>query len=187
MAEQMQELSPEDGYVIAALANANTLQEELQQEEEAGRIYRIRESDSQIALSQQQLDKAAVILMRQQASGLIAPDELNSFKQSLAWARLMLSVLSYVAQGHQATNRNENLPAKAFYQKAKSALAHSTHPDVRRTQMIRELKEIIENKLVSLSPELMIEKDFNPDLQKQSRRNLVDDEPLDDELSSGSA
>ncbi|WP_317928706.1 hypothetical protein [Halioxenophilus sp. WMMB6] len=165
MTESMRELEPGDGYVLAALNNAMALQEELIQEQAKGRVYRIRESDSHIALTQKQLEKAAVLLSRRQALGLISPEELNSFRASLAWARLMISVLSYVAQGHQATNRGEVLPAKAYYQRAKSALAQSSHPDKRRTTMIRELKEIIANRRVSLSEELMPETDFNPDIQ----------------------
>ena len=166
IAESMQELASDDGYVIAALNNTKALQEELATEGDVDRIHRIRESDSQIALSQKQLEKAAAVLIKKQALGGLSPEECNSFKSHLAWARLMLAVLSYVAQGHQATNRGEVLPARAFYQKAKTTLSQSAHPDSRRKTMILELKEIIDNRRVSLSEELMPETEYNPDSQQ---------------------
>ncbi len=168
LAESMKELEAEDGFVIAALNNATALQEELNREGEIDRIYRIRESDTQIALAQKHLERAAAILIKKHALGGISSEELNNFKQSLSWARLMLPVLSYIAQGHQAINRGEVLPAKAYYQKAKSALAQSSHPDKRRMAMIKELKDIVNNRRVSISEEIMPEKEYNPDLQQSA-------------------
>lgn len=163
LANAMHELSSEDGYVQAALTNTDAMQKELEAETMDGRVYRIRESDSQIALTQSHLDKAATVLVQQQSAGVISPEELNTLKKHLSWAHLMLPTLSYVAQGHQATSRNEPLPAKAFYQKAKVAAANSSHPDPRRAQMVTELTEIIDRRRRSLSPELMIETQFNPE------------------------
>ena len=162
LAKAMHELSADDGYVQAALANTQALQEELEKEVIEGRIYRIRESDAQIALSQSYLEKAATVLVQQQSAGVISPDELNTYKKHLMWAHLMLPTLSYVAQGHQAINRSELLPARAFYQKAKVAVASSSHPDPRRAQLATELTELMERKRSALSRELMIETQFNP-------------------------
>lgn len=162
IAQTMKELAPEDGYVISALKNTLALHEELQQETHSTRIYRIRESDSQIALARSHLDKAVVVLAQQQATGLISPDEFNTLKLSLAWAHLMLPTLTYVAQGHQAVNRNERLPAKAFYQKAKAAVVHSAHPDSRKNRLKQELSELVNSERRTLSSDLMLENNFNP-------------------------
>ncbi len=163
----MHELDSEDGYVNSAMKNAQALQEELNREINLNeRIYRIRESDSQIAISHKHLEKAAALLAHKQTRGEISVEELNSFKLSLAWGKLMISVISYIAQGHQAINRGELLPAKAFYQKALSNLAHSSHPDPRKKSMLKQVKEIIETDRVALDEDLMVEVDLNPDRQQ---------------------
>ncbi len=162
----MHELDSDDGYVNSAMKNAQALQEELNREINLNeRIYRIRESDSQIANSHQHLEKAAALLAHKQTRGEISVEELNSFKLSLAWGKLMISVISYIAQGHQAINRGELLPAKAFYQKALSHLAHSSHPDPRKKSMLKQVKEIIETDRVAVDEDLMVEVDLNPDRQ----------------------
>ncbi|BFM06979.1 hypothetical protein [Halioxenophilus aromaticivorans] len=186
LAKSMQELAPEDGYVLAAVANTEELQRELQNEVIEGRVYRIRESDSQIALTQSQLDKAATVLTQQHSTGAISPEELNTYKRHLMWAHLMLPTLSYVAQGHQAISRSEYLPAKAFYQKAKVAVNNSNHPDPRRAQMVTELTEIIERQRRSLSKEIMVETNFNPPPLVESD-NTVDDQTEGTQSSSKSA
>lgn len=163
VAHDMAELEPSDGYVVAALNNAQALQEEFNVDNTKDRIYRIRESDSQIALAQSYLEKGATQLAHLEAGGTISPDEFNAYKLELSWARLMLPVLSYVAQGHQASNRNEPLPAKAFYEKAKVAVAHSGHPGPKKGQLQQELNEIINRQRQSLSVTLMSETQFNPD------------------------
>lgn len=175
LAESMQELAPEDGYVIASLRTSQALAEELATEAQAGRIYRIRESDSQIALSQRHLENAASVMIKKHALGNINSEELNAFKASLAWARLMLHVTSFVAQGHQAVNRGEVLPAMAFYQKAKASLSHSSLADPRRVEAIKQLKNIIDKQRVSLAEDIMPETEFNPDAQQEIAQ--VEDEP----------
>lgn len=169
MLKGMFELDNEDGYVIAAMKNAESLKEELNQEVDLNtRVYRIRESDSQIAISHKHLEKTAALLTYKQARGEISVEELNNFKLSLGWAKLMISVVSYIAQGHQATNRGEILPAKAFYQKALSQLAHSSHSDHRRKVFLKQVKEIIEGERVAIDEELMLETDLNPDRQEKT-------------------
>jgi phosphomannomutase len=161
LANSMSELDPEDGYVIAAVSNASALLEEVSKDEDR-RIYRIRESDSQIALAQQHLEQASTVLGKKQALGHISPEELNSFRTAMAWAKIMLQVLSYVAQGHQAMSRQEILPGRGFYQKAKGVITQSPHPDKRRTKLIRELKEILDGNRAAVSEDIMPETDFNP-------------------------
>ena len=162
IARSMMELEPEDGYVIAANKNAQSLLEETSSDPDPKRVYRIRESDTQIALAQKQLEQASSVLGKKQAMGHISPEELNSFRGALAWAKLMLQAVSYIAQGHQAMSRDEILPARTFYQKAKTLVAQSQHPDKRRTALIRELKEILDGDRQVISTDIMTETDFNP-------------------------
>ncbi|GAB2198713.1 hypothetical protein [Sessilibacter sp. MAH4] len=167
------ELDSDDSFIIAATKNAESLNKELSEDKEPDkRIYRIRESDAQIALAQYHLEKAANVLIHKQSRGEISYEELTDFKLALLWAKLMLTVYSLIAQGHQAVSRGELLPARAYYQKARGGLTQSSHPDKRRKLLIKELKEIIDGKKQSISEDLMPENDYNPD-RKIKEDNLL--------------
>ncbi|GLS27276.1 hypothetical protein [Marinibactrum halimedae] len=171
--QSMQQLKPDEGYVVAALNNAEALHEELQKETAHNRVYRIRESDSKILRAQRHLDFAARVLSSQQALGKISQDELNTFREALAWAHLQVGVISVVAQGHQATNRGDILTAAAYYKKAKTLLMQSGHPDPRRLVMIREMSDILHNKRTALSDNLMHEVDYNPDNEVEDPADII--------------
>lgn len=124
-------------------------------------LYRLMNSDAAIARSQFHLNEAGRIVRKRQASGLVEVPEMNTYLQELSWAHLMVTVVSYVGQGHKAVRNGDVLKAYAFYRKAQQAAMGSTLPDERRHTIIKEVSEILGNKRKSLSTDLMPETEFN--------------------------
>ncbi|MDQ2075576.1 hypothetical protein [Marinimicrobium sp. ABcell2] len=125
-------------------------------------LNRLRESDSQIARAQQGLQKAGELLRRQHTRGQLEREALDLYLKQLSWAQLMISVISFVAQGHKAIRRGDYSVGQSFYKKAQSLLVGHAHPDPQRSQMIQELSQIILGERKALSPELMPEIGYNP-------------------------
>jgi hypothetical protein len=115
----------------------------------------VRESDLQIAQTQHYINEAIKILRYRYSRGRLPEEELDIYLSELTWARLMVSVTSYISQGHKATERKDVFSAHAFYQKAQNLLIESIHPDPRRMRMIKELGEILGGNREHLSVDLM--------------------------------
>lgn len=158
----MLELDSSARYLEASLINARKRAVDLSSEREEHSIVRLKESDSQIARAKHMLNEAGVVLRKQHSKGRLTLSELETFISELAWAQLMVDVISHIGQGHKASIRRDVLTAHAFYKKAKHILAHSPHPDPRRHQMIKELNEILANQRRALSLSLMPENYYNP-------------------------
>src|SRR5690606_4134095 len=80
--------------------------------------------------------------------------ELETYLSELRWAYLMVSVMSYIAQGEKSQGISDRFSAQAFYRKAQQLLMESMHQDPRRLKMIKEISEIVDGDRVSLSQEL---------------------------------
>jgi hypothetical protein len=150
-------------YLDASYQAAIARSENLADEGQVVTIDRLKGSDAQIARSQRSLEEAAGVIRKQQRSGKISLEEMNIFLSVLSWAHLMVDVISHVAQGHRAINRNDVLSGHAFYKKAQQLLMQSAHSDKRRHRMIKELAEILSNRRRALSEDLMPETRINPE------------------------
>lgn len=136
--------------------------EELENNRRQARANRLRESDAQLARTRECLDQAARVLRRQHNQGRLERETLDDFLKELGWTRLMVEVVTYVAEGHKSLQRGDITSALAYYKKAQGLLIASDHPNPHRMEIIRELGEMIQGKRKALSPELMPETDYNP-------------------------
>ena len=143
-------------YLEASLEQAKTRSAFLH-DESSREIIRTRDSDAQIAQCQRHLKEAGGLIKQLQGRGKLSADELNIFSQELSWAYLAVEVFSNVSQGHKAIVRNDQLMAHAFYRKAKQICIQSSHPDKRRTRLIKELADILSYQRADLSDDLMHE------------------------------
>lgn len=155
------QLEPDSQSLQAHLQRAEALAEDFSNPDRPRTINRLLESDSAIARARYYVNEAIHILRRQHAKGALEVDELDMFISELAWAHLMVQVISMVGQGHKAMKRGNLLSAMAFYRKAQQSLMDTVHSDRRRHPMIRELGEILDGTRRTLSPELMPEVQYN--------------------------
>ena len=135
---------------------------------------RMMDSDSSIARAQYNLSEAGRIIRKRQTAGNIEISEMNSHIAELAWANMMVVVVSLIGQGHKAVRRGDVLKGYAYYKKAQQAAMESTISDDRRHAIIKELGEILSNKRKSLSSSLMAETYLNPDAQSVSKASVKD-------------
>lgn len=112
-----------------------------------------RDSDAQIARAQLQINAAIELLPLLASKGKITGSDLEIFLTELRWAGLMVSVMSFVAQGERALVISDRFSGLAFFRKAQQLLMESLHPDPKRITIIRELSEIIDGERVKLSDE----------------------------------
>jgi hypothetical protein len=85
--------------------------------------------------------------------GKISEAELDVYLGDLHWARLMVSVMSYIGQGDKRMAISDRFSAQAFYRKGQQLLMESLHPDPRRLRLIKELGEMIDGSRETLSRE----------------------------------
>lgn len=173
-----------DALHHTALARHETLSADPQDtsphDDELPALDRLQRSDAAIAQAKRRLTDALIILRRQQRQGKIQLDELRLLQLDLSWASLMVEVISLLGQGHESVRRREIFTAQAFYKRAQQLLIHSSHPDKRRPQFIREITELMEGKRRSISPQLMPESALNPDATVEAQ---LLDLPLDSGLA----
>ena len=156
------QLDPASQGLNAHLDRAETLAQDFADEGRPRKIDRLLESDAAIARAKYYISEAIHILRRQQAKGRLEVDELEILVSELAWAHLMVQVVSMVAQGHKAIQRGNLLSSSAFYRKAQQKLIDTLHSDRRRHKMIRQLGEILDGERRVLDEDLMPETRFNP-------------------------
>lgn len=144
----------ESPYIESAIQQAQARDNELANPRGRRITSFVRESDLQIAQTQQQLASAAQILRTLNLEGKIAPEEMVVFVSELTWAELMVSVQSMVSHGQKASGRGEMFTAQAYFKKAQHQLIESSHNDPRRMRMIRELGEMIAGTRQKMSGDL---------------------------------
>lgn len=157
IALQHQMLALEDKnreHLESAISKSELYSEELLEPKKRQHVSYQRDSDAQIAKTQLHLNEAMQLIMRVAAQGSINEVELNAYLTELRWAYLMISVMSYIAQGDKSMGISDRFSAMAFYRKAQQLLMESMHPDPRRLQMIKELSEIVDGNRTGLSRDL---------------------------------
>ncbi len=142
--------------------NAERLAEELNNPHRERETYRLQESDSAIARCLYQLNDAGRIIRKRQASGHLEIAQMESCIHDLAWAHLMVAVVSNVAQGHKAMNRGDVLRAFAFYKKAQQVAMQTSTTDERRQELITQITDMLNNKRKALDTKFMTETQHNP-------------------------
>lgn len=156
--ERMIQLAPKDQLIQMALSTANEQLEALNSDHRMSKIYRIFESDAAMAKAQYQLNEAAKIIQRQTISGAIDEETKKTHIDSLVWAKMMISIVTYVAQGQKAIqNGNLKLKAQAFYKKALEIAHNTSINDERRSSLITELGELADGRRSHLSALFMPE------------------------------
>lgn len=154
----MLQLEPNAASTLLSLEAMQQRLVELSNSESSARHpYRIMESDAQIARAQFQLSDAGRILRKRQAAGQMEVAEMNHYIQELAWAKLMVQVVTLVAQAQKVLERGDILRAHSFFKKSLEYTSLEKTSDERRHTLIKELGELMNNKRKRLSPELMPE------------------------------
>lgn len=120
-------------------------------------LYRIRDSDAAIAKTLYMLNEAGRILRKRQASGKLEVAEMEVFVGELAWAHLLVGVVSYISQGQKLQRRGDVLRAHAFYKKAQDIALNTSTNDDRKHKLIREINDLTHNRIQQLSREFMPE------------------------------
>lgn len=174
MYRAMIDLDPNLPYLETGLHVAEQRGHQLMQSN-PGQPRRLLESDAKIALAQKHLAEAARVIRHRHSHAKISLEELQLFMKELSFQHLMVDVISMVGQGHKATNKGNLLSAQAFYKKARQMLMLSTHSDPRRPRFIKELAGILDGQTKSISSDLMPETYLNPDQQRESNDQLLDD------------
>lgn len=116
-----------------------------------------RESDAQIARTQMHLNGAMELLPTLAGKDIISAQDLPELLNQLRWAHLMISTMSFIAQGDRAMAISDRFSAFAFYRKAQQLLMESLHSDPRRVKLIRELGEIIDGDREDLSDDCRLQ------------------------------
>lgn len=155
--DTMQQLDPTASFLEAVIASAQKLASDLADNDGHREISRVKPSDAQIARTQQALSEGARILRQQCNRGEISVTELEAYTQELNWLKLHVEIVSLVAQGMWAMNKNDVIGAFTFYRRAQNCLIQSDQHDPRRQQMIRELNEMLGKRRFHLSFDLMPE------------------------------
>ncbi|WP_075185365.1 hypothetical protein [Teredinibacter haidensis] len=158
----MIQLDPTSQTLPVLRYNAEQLAEEMRNPARHREIYRLQESDANIARTLYQLTDTGRILRRRQAAGKLEVAQMEAFIGDLSWTHLMVGVVSHTIQGHKSMARGDVLRAYAFYKKAQQVALQSSTNDDRRHALIRELSELMSGQRKFLSPVLMPETEFNP-------------------------
>lgn len=166
----MLQLSPGSQTLELSLNTALEHSEEIASASYHCGLARMQESDAQIAKAHFHLNEAGMIIRKRQQKGQIELAEMNAHIEALAWAHLMVTVITLVGQGHRSIRNGDVLRGYAFYQKAQEAALNTSLSDDRRQQFIRELGEITSNKRKSISLELMPESHLNPEASPESSK-----------------
>lgn len=163
--ERMQALDASLSYVNLGIEKTRRRADNLNNSNAPRDTSRLMESDAQLVRTHKQLNEAHKVVEAQKNRGKLSAEERDSYINELNWLYLMVEVITFIGQGHKATNRSDRLTADAYYKKARQCLLHSNHSDPRRKQIIKELGEINNGKRASLSDHLMPENQYNPDRQ----------------------
>jgi hypothetical protein len=154
----MLQLEPNSASTSLSLENAQQRLLELTNHESINREpHRILESDAQIARAQFQLSEAGRTVRKRQSAGLLEASEMHHYIQELAWANLMVQVITLISQGQKIAQRGDVLRAHAFFKKGFEYASAAQIPDERRHQLVTETAELMNNKRKALSKELMPE------------------------------
>lgn len=124
-------------------------------------LHRAFESDAQVAKARFQLSEAGRIVRKRQASGFLELPQMNIMIEELAWAHLMVLVITLTSQGHKAFEQGDVLRAYSFYKKAQETAMKTNISDERRHKLIKELGEMQSGNRKTLSVELMSEPQLN--------------------------
>ncbi|WP_096085941.1 hypothetical protein [Agaribacterium haliotis] len=162
MVDGMLTLQPQSQALQISKESLESRIEQLSGAEFAPTLNRAMNSDAQVARAQFGLNEAGRIIRSRQAAGKMELAAMNDMIEQLAWANMMVSVVSAVVQGHKYLNKGDVLQAYSFYKKATQTAMENNLGDERRHQLIKELVEITNNKRRALSENLMPETQFNP-------------------------
>ncbi|WP_049762611.1 hypothetical protein [Saccharophagus degradans] len=155
-------LEPNNPFCESTRISTEQRIEDLMDATQSHATYRAQPSDAAIARTKYLLNEAAMIIRKRQVAGKLEIVEMEAFINELAWASLMVVVITHVVEGHKAVNRGDVLKAYAFYRKAQQVLIKGSINEERRHRMIKELSEIMGNKRKTLSKDLMPETQHNP-------------------------
>ena len=160
--ETIVKLEPDNAYMEPTLKAAKGLSEDLALEKRSCQHNRTASSDSQVARCKYQLNEAAKLIRKNQLAARIDALEADTFIKELSWASMMIDVITFVNQGHISMKQGDVLKGYSYYKHAQQALIASPHPDERRHRFIREVSDMLVNRRIALSEDLMPETQNNP-------------------------
>ena len=181
--EHIIQLEPTNEYMVPTLKAAKALSEDLALEKRSCQLARALSSDAQMARCRYQLNEAARLIRKNQLQGRIDALEADAFIRELSWAVLMISVITFVNQGHISLKQNDPLKAYSYYKHAQQALIANPHPDERRHRYIREVSDMLDNRRKALSEDLMPESTNNPTIESPDVQASAETTPTQDDVS----
>lgn len=173
--KSVKQLDANASFVAVKQEHAQTLAQALDQGQRTQPFYRAQPSDAAIAKHKHYLTEAARVVRRHQTIGRLQTDEMDSYVRELAWAHLMVDVVSFIAQGHKAVTREDPVVAYGYYRRAQNLLMSNQLSDDRRHRMIREIGEILAGKRLALGTDLMPESNFNPTIKPNFTQVAADE------------
>ncbi len=120
-------------------------------------IYRLRESDAAIARTLYMLNEAGRILRRRQAAEKLNLAEMEFYLKDLAWAHMLVGVVSTVAQGQKVQVKGDYLRAHAYFKRAQQVAVQTSSNDERKNELVKEITNLMHNKAKYLSLRFMPE------------------------------
>lgn len=162
MLKGMLQLSPESQSVEFSLESALQKITEISGSGYTTELNRIMESDAGVARAQYLLGEAGRIVKKRQVAGQLELSVMTSYIEELAWAHMMVAVVTLTGQGHRSVRSGDVMRGYAFYKKAQQVAIEGNVTDDRRHLLIKELGEMMSNKRKSLSTLLMPETSLNP-------------------------
>lgn len=175
LARSVKQLDANAGFVDLKLEHAQNLAQSLDSGQRTQPFYRAQPSDAAIAKHKHYLTEAARVVRRHQSLGRLQTDEMDSYIRELAWAHLMVDVISYIVQGHKAVTREDPVVAYGYYRRAQNLLMGTQLSDDRRHRLIREIGEVLAGKRLALATDLMPESNFNPTTKPNFTQAVMDE------------
>ena len=160
--QSIKQLDANASYIDLKLEQAQALAQTLDAGQRSQPFHRAQSSDAAIAKHKHYLNDAARVVRRHQSLGRLQNTEMDAYIRELAWAHLMVDVISHVVQGHKAVSRDDPVVAYGYYRRAQNLLMGTQLTDERRHKFIRELADILAGKRLALGTDLMPEVEFNP-------------------------
>lgn len=160
--QKVLELDPKAAHLHEQVQRARELTEIFAQGRRTQPLNRLMESDAAIAQSKYNLTDVIRQVRKQQSLGVIDKNASDQYLEELRWALLMVEVISYIGQGHEAVTQ-EGLPAaKALYRKALNLLNNDPSSEERHRKLKEELTELVSGQRSAISLDLMPESRFHP-------------------------
>lgn len=166
--QKLMEFDPNAKNVSVHIMRSQQNEQRYEHPDWARPLNRIRGSDQTIFEAEKLLQEIKELLQTLFHHKIIDDKQLGPMLLELDFNELAVEVVSGVAQGHQLYTRGDFVDANAHYFHAQKTAMQSKIHHPQRQQFIDELGEIINRKRLHLSPEIMPETQYNPEVRNSA-------------------